>query len=206
MRPLNGRCRMTRDERNVRRRELDQDPFHKSLTNRTKKRWREKNAERLNADRRMKYAENRERELERGRAWRKANPEKAKASWKKWASKNRARLRTRDRERYNDAEKRDRSRELRKAREKRPEVRARVNALKRLYYRRKKNTEAGIAWKVKYLLEPRWKTLITETPEAIERYERRCTVQTWSLFVKWARGMGMTFDPQKRGRKGRRRK
>lgn len=49
MQPLNGRCAMTRDERNARRRELMKDPFyHELILKRNRKNWA-KNRDKRNA-------------------------------------------------------------------------------------------------------------------------------------------------------------
>ena len=42
MKPLNGRCAMTREERNARRRELDLNAFHRSLSRKVAKAWKDK--------------------------------------------------------------------------------------------------------------------------------------------------------------------
>ena len=100
MRALNGKCAMTRDEKNARRRELDADPFHRALTRKTAKKWRDRNLEKIKAKRRAWYAENAERERARQRAWNAAHKDKRAAAWKKWADANRERLRARDAARY----------------------------------------------------------------------------------------------------------
>ena len=189
MKPLNGRCAMTRDEVNARRRELDADPFHRALTNKTAKAWRDRNRERINAKRRADYAANIERERARAKAWRDANPEKRSASWKKWADANRDRLRARDAARYaTPADKARRERMIAARRERMasdPEYRAHVNALKRAYYHNSKTGAKFLRWYLKFILVPRW--LKIEGDEAERKYLARCNDRTRRLYMLWKR-------------------
>lgn len=206
MRPLNGKCAMTREEKNARRRELDADPFHRSLTLRTQRAWREKHKDEINARRRAKYAANPESERAKSKAWNEAHPDKRAASWKKWSAKpgNRAKLRARDRARAADPVKAEHNRQLRRERLKDPKVRNRVRWQKRFYYHQHKHDAIGLKWKYKFTWLPKWKKIASEGIERIERYRARCAVQTWSYFVQWYwREFGVRLEPQK-SRKGAR--
>ena len=189
MGPLNGRCAMTRDERNARRRELDADPFHLSLTHKVKKAWRERNRERVNAERRGKYAANAERERTRAKAWRDANPEKRKAAWKRWADANRDYLRERDAKRSATAAEKARRAAYVAARRERmasdPEYRKRVNAQKRDAYHRGKGGSKFLRWYLKCLLVPRWRRIDGEEDE--RKYLARCNDRTRRLYMLWKR-------------------
>ena len=189
MKPLNGKCAMTREEKNARRRELDADPFHRALSNKRQRAWRERNRERLNAKRRADYAENLEREHARQKAWREANPDKRRASWKKWADANRDRLRARDAARYaTAADKARRDRKIAAHRQRMandPEYRARVNATKRAYYHKIKNGAKFLRWYLRCELIPRWRKIESEEDEC--RYLSRCNDRTRQLYMLWKR-------------------
>lgn len=197
MRPLNGKARMTRDERNARRRELSKDPFRKALAAKWRKAWREKNKEKLRAQARVRYKKNREEAIERSKRWRAANPQKVRLASRRWHVRHREHLRAKEKARYADPAFRERKRMLRKIRDADPANRARQNFVRRIAYERNKHSMRYMAWKIRYHLEPRWKELMESPVEAIERYRRRCTVETWSYFVRWARARGRFMDPQK---------
>lgn len=188
---------MTREEANARRRELDQNPFHRSLTRKVANKWRIAHRDELNERRRANYEKNKEREHARQKAWRKAHPESVKASWKKWADKNRAYLHERDRIRYRDPAYREIKKQQRRELMKDPRRIARKRWKARVSYHKNKNTEVGIAWLIRNIWEPRWMQLIEEPEESIERYRRRCATRTWTYFVRWARLRGLYFDPQR---------
>ena len=173
MRPLNGRCGMTRDEINARRRELNRNPFHKALDLKVKKKWREANKDKLNARQREWYAANREKCIERQKKWRAENLDKARESWKKWAGKNREKLRERDRVRRLNPELVEHARKLRKLRDSSPEGRAKNRAAKRNWYATHKDKASVLRWTLCSLWIPRWKKLEFEGPEAEDRYLRR---------------------------------
>lgn len=189
MQPLNGRCAMTRDEANARRRELDADPFHRALTLKTPKAWRDRNRDRINEKRRADYAANIEREHARQKAWREANPDKRRASWKKWADANRDRLRARDAARSTtEAEKARRAHMIAVRRERMasdPGYRAHVNALKRANYHNSKTGAKFLRWYLKSILIPRW--LKIEGDEAERKYLARCNDRTRRLYMLWTR-------------------
>lgn len=188
MKPLNGRCAMTREERNARRRELDLDAFHHSLSRKVANAWREKHRDELNARRRAKYAANRERERARCRAWREANPELKRAAWQRWAKANREKLRKRDRLRYADPEQRAKKAEQRKAREATPEGRAKKRAARRYSYHKLKHSPLGFRRMYLQQWSKLWPKLVAEGEERIEKYHRRAAVRTWSFFLHWRRG------------------
>lgn len=187
MRPLNGSRAMTREEKNARRRELDANPFHRALTYKTAKAWRDAHRDEINARRRAKYAANRESFCARQRAYNEAHPEVKKKSWKRWASKpeNRAKLRERDRIRAADPVAAERKRQLRRKRMKNPKVRNHVRWQKRFYYHKHKHDATGLRWKYKFLWLPAWRKIAAAGPDRIEKYRRRCAVQTWCYFVRW---------------------
>lgn len=200
MKPLNGKCAMTREEKNARRRELDADPFHHSLSRKTANAWREKHKDELNARKRAWYAANKDREQARVKAYREAHPDKRAASWKRWSSKpeNVAKLRMRDRARAADPVQAERKRQLRRERMKDPRVRNRVRWQKRFYYHQHKHDTIGLMWKYKFIWLPKWKKIAAEGIERIERYRARCSVESWSYFVRWyRREFGIQLDPQK---------
>jgi len=202
MKPLNGEKAMTPEERNARRRELDADPFHLALTRKTAKAWRDRNKEALNAKRRAKYAANRERELERQRAYAAAHPEVRKRAWAKWASKpeNRIKLLMRDRKRSADPVEKEK-RKAQRAEKIRtdPAYAENIRAQKRRAYHRHKYDAIGLRWKYRFLWMPKWRQILAQGLERIEQYRKRCCVQTWSYFVKWyKRETGVQLDPQKR--------
>ena len=188
MRPLNGKSKMTREERNARRRELNKNPFHRNLELRRQRAWREKNKEKMNARKREVYAENREREVARGRRWREENPEKVKAAWKKWADKNRDYLHERDRIRRQNPEFVERRRRLRKIRDSSPEGRAINNAAHKAWYHKNKNGARGLRWYMKFLWIPKWESLEREGPEAEEKYLKRCYEKTRMYYRLWKSG------------------
>lgn len=159
MRPLNGRCAMTRDEKNARRRELDADPFHRALTHKVQK------------------------------AWRDANKEKCAASWKKWADANRERLRARDAARYAtaaDKARRDRVIAARRERLKNdPEYHEKIKAQKRDLYHRNKSGAKFLRWYLKFILIPRWRRI--DDDDAERKYLARCNDRTRRLYMMWKR-------------------
>lgn len=192
--PLNGVGRMTSEEKNARRRELDRDPFHHALSLRTAKAWRDRNPDKiaeLNARRRAKYAANRERERARAKAWREANPDKVREAWKHYASKpgNRAKLRERDRKRYATPEARERLRELRRKRiAENPRCAARVRFQKRLAYHTHKHDGIGLRWMFLQSWSKLWPRVVAGGDAAIEKYHRRTKPRIWSYFLHWRRG------------------
>ena len=194
---------MTREEKNAHRRLLDLNPFHHALTLRTARRWRKAHAEELAKKRRHRYAndsEYRDSERERQRKWRESNPDKTKAAWKKWADKNRDRLRERDRKRSaTEKEKARRAKMIAERRERiktDPEYAAHVREIKRQAYHRNKHTAKGLAWHTKYIWEPKWRAVAAEGKERIEKYLKRCNAKTRYYFSLWygkyRREIGMT--------------
>ena len=199
MRCLNGHSRMTPEEKNARRRELDRDPFHHALSLRTAKAWRERNPEKIaerNARRRAKYAANRERERARAKAWRDANKDKIKAAWKRYMSKpgNHARLLERDRKRLEVPGARERKNALRRARiANNPRYAAKLRWQKRFQYHTHKYDRIGIRAMVRQEWKDKWMSVVSEGPVRIERYLKRCGVRVRSFFTKWRRA-GMPTD------------
>ena len=189
MRPLNGKCAMTRDEANARRRELDADPFHRALTRRTAKKWRDRNLDKINAKRRAWYAETAERERARQRAWNAAHKDKRAAAWKKWADANRERLRARDAARYATAADKVRRDRMIAARRERlandPEYHEKIKAQKRDLYHRNKNGAKFLRWYLKFILVPRWRRI--DGDEAERKYLVRCNDRTRRLYILWKR-------------------
>ena len=190
MRPLNGKCAMTPEERRARRKELESDPFYRQLINKRVKAWRDANKEKLNAARRAKYAENPDLERARCKAWREANPEKARASWRKWYSKpaNVAHLRARDRARAADPVLRARKEAQRKERRKDPAVRARERAYRRYHYHANKYRPSGLRWMFLQQWSKKWASVVADGPEAVDKYLKRCMPRTRSYFKHWQRG------------------
>jgi hypothetical protein len=183
---------MTREEKNARRRLLDQDPFHHALTLRTQRRWRKANAARLAKMRRERYAndpEYREREKANGRRWYEANVEKKKAAWKKWAEKNRERLRERDRLRSGtEKEKARRAKMIADRRERMkndPEYAAKVREQKRLAYHRNKAKPSGLAWMHRNIWEPKWREVVSGGPDRVAAYLKRAKPRTRHYFGIW---------------------
>ena len=189
MRPLNGKCAMTREETNARRRELDADPFHRALTHKVQKAWRDRNREHFNAKKRAWYAANIERERARSKAWRDAHKDKRAASWKKWADANRERLRARDAARYAtaaDKVRRDRVIAARRERLKNdPEYHEKIKAQKRDLYHRNKNGAKFLRWRLKFILVPRWRRI--DGDEAERKYLAHCNDRTRRLYLLWKR-------------------
>ena len=189
MRPLNGKCAMTREETNARRRELDADPFHRALTHKTQKAWRDRNRERINAKRRAHYAANSERERARQKAWREAHPDSRKASWKRWADANRERLRARDAARFATAADKARRERMIAARRERmandPEYHEKIKAQKRALYHRNKNGAKFLRWRLKFILIPRWRKIDGEDAE--RKYLAHCNDRTRRLYMLWKR-------------------
>lgn len=191
---------MTPEEKKARRRELEADPFRRSLMRKTQYAWRKKHKDEINARRRAKYAANKERERARQKAWRDANPDKRAASWKKWSSKpeNRARLRARDRERYADPEYRKRKREYRREHLKDPKVLNHVRWLRRFFYHKHKHDAIGLRWKYKFQWLPHWKKVAAGGPDRVARYFARCAAETRSYFIRWYRSeFGIQLDPMR---------
>ena len=189
MRALNGKCAMTRDEKNARRRELDADPFHRALTRKTAKKWRDRNLEKIKAKRRAWYAENAERERARQRAWNAAHKDKRAAAWKKWADANRERLRARDAARYATAADKARRDHMIAARRDRiandPEYHEKIKAQKRDLYHRNKDGAKFLRWYLKSILIPRWRRI--DCDEAERKYLARCNDRTRRLYMLWKR-------------------
>ena len=188
MQPLNGKCRMTREERNARRRELNKNPFHRDLELKRQRAWRERNKDKMNALRRENYAANKKKHLDRARRWRASNPEKVKAAWKKWADANRDHLRERGRLRRLDPKAAERKRELRKIRDSSPEGRAKHNESRKAWWKKSKDKEVGIRWYMKCLWIPRWRRLELEGPDAEEKYLKRCNERTRAYYRLWKAG------------------
>ena len=189
MRALNGKCAMTRDEKNARRRDLDADPFHRALTRKTAKKWRERNREQINEKRREKYAENAECERARQRAWNAAHKDKRAAAWKKWADANRDRLRARDLARSKTQKEHERRKQMIAARRERiandPEYHEKIKAQKRDLYHRNKDGAKFLRWYLKFILIPRWRRI--DCDEAERKYLARCNDRTRRLYMLWKR-------------------
>lgn len=195
MRALNGRCAMTRAEKNARRRELDKDPFHHSLTRKVSNAWREKNRDRINAGRRKRYAEDEEyraKEQERRKKFETEHPEKKAQSWKKWADKNREYLRRKYAERSKTPKEKARMKrqvaERKRRRHSDPEYAEHIRKMKRDYYNRTKNTPRGLKWYFTYIWLPKWKRIVSEGPDRVEKYMRRCNDRTRMYFKMWQSG------------------
>ena len=188
---------MTKDERNDRRRELDRDPFHRALTRKTARAWRERNREKLNAIRRDRYKTDeafRAAERERHERYYAAHPEVRAKAWKKWAAKNRDRLRERDRERYRTEEGRAKchAKNVRRIARIRadPVLNAeflkckRANEAARIA-RLKRDPATWTAWRIEHWWLPRWKIVAQQGPEAISRYLKRARADARKAFVAW---------------------
>ena len=196
MRPLNGKCAMTREERNARRRELDADPFHHALTLKTARKNRAKNRDKLNARNRERYAEHREEINARLRAKRAADPvgtlERERKYWRKWRSKPGVReyLKQKYREYASVPEHIERKKSLRAARKaaRTPEQIEAEKKRRRDWYHRTKRDASGIRWTFKQQWRPRWTRLVDEGPEAISRYQKRCTPRTKFFLNAWLQG------------------
>lgn len=188
--PKQEKCAMTRDEKNARRRELDADPFHRALTRKTAKKWRDRNRERINAKRREKYARDAENARRKAKEWRDRNPEKRKSSWKKWADANRDKLRARDVARAKTQKEHERRKRMVAKRRERiandPEYRERVRAQKRESYHRNKGRESWLRWYLKSILIPRWRRIDGDEDEA--RYLKRCGERARALYGLWKSG------------------
>lgn len=196
MRCLNGHSRMTREEKNARRRELDKDPFHHELSLRTARAWRARNPDKiaaLNARRRAKYAANKEKEHARAKAWREAHKADRNASYKLWAKRNRSKLREKWRERGKDPVIAERRRQLRRKRMQDPQRRKHVNWLKRFYYQQHKYDRIGIRAMIRQEWLERWQSVVAAGEERIEKYLNRCGVRVKTFFGKWRRA-GMPDD------------
>ena len=191
MKPLNGKCRMTREERNARRRELYANPFYRSLVLKRAKKSRDKCKDRANARRREKYAANIERERARSQTWRDANRDKLHASWKKWADKNREKLREYHKKRYSDPAVMERKRELRRIRESTPEGKAKRREMRRRSYYKNRNSASGLRHTLMFEWIPRWESLATEGAGAEERYLRKCFEKTRMYYRLWKSGSPM---------------
>ena len=183
---------MTREQKNAHRRLLDLNPFHHALTLRTARRWRKAHAKELAAKRRERYAndpEYRERERERGRKWREANPDKRKAAWKKWAAKNADKLRARDAARSKSPEEKARRAAMVEKRRERikndPEYAQKIREQKRAAYHRNKHTAKGIEWMQKYLWEPKWREVVEGGCDRITAYLKRAKPKTRHYFHIW---------------------
>lgn len=197
MRALNGHSRMTPEEKNARRRELDKDPFHHALSRKTANAWREAHKDELNARRRAKYAENIEHEHEYRRKWREENKDKTKAAWKRYSSKpgNKTKLREKWRERAKDPVIAERRRELRRKRMLDPQRRKHVNWQKRFSYHAHKHDRIGIRAMVRQEWREKWQSVVAAGDERIEKYLKRCGVRVRSFFAKWRRaGMPTEID------------
>lgn len=182
-----------RDEINARRRMQNKTSriTHEANLRHGRKYRKEHHAEIL-AARRERWANDakfRERELKRGRDWSARNPEKKKASWKKWADRNRDRLRERDRARSStDAEKMRRAKMVAERRERLksdPEYAEHVRAYKREYYHRMKNAPQGIAWVRKCLWIPKWREVCAGGIDHVKAYLKRCVPRTRAHFAEW---------------------
>ena len=187
---------MTPKEKNARRRELDKDPFHHSLSRRTANAYRERNKDRINARRRAKYAANIEGEREYRRKWRAENKDKIKAAWKRYSSKpgNRAKLRERDRKRLEVPGAREHKNALRRARiANNPRYAAKVRWQKRFHYHAHKYDRIGIRAMVRQEWRKKWQSVVAAGDERIEKYLKRCGVRVKTFFMKWRRA-GMPND------------
>lgn len=189
---MKKRKAMTREQKNAHRRLLDMNPFHHALTLKTQRKWRKAHAKELNARRRERYAtdpEYRELERERGRKYREENPEKTRAAWKKWADKNRDKLRERDAlRRTAPEEKARRAEQIAKRRERiktDPEYAAKIREQKRLAYHRNKHTDKGVEWLQKFLWEPKWRQVVAEGPDRVQAYLKRAKPRTRHYFAIW---------------------
>ena len=146
---------MTKDDRNARRRELDRDPFHRALTRKTARAWRERNWEKLNAIRRDRYKTDeafRAAEKARHERYYAAHPEARAKACKKWADKNRDALHA--------------------------SYAARLARLKR-------DQATWTAWRIEHWWLPRWKIVAQQGPEAIARYLKRAREDARKAFVAW---------------------
>lgn len=188
---------MTNEEKNARRRELDRDPFHRALTYKTARAWRQRNRDKLNARRREKYrtdAEYRAAERARQLKYNTAHPEARAKAWKKWADKNRDALHASYAARYHTPEGRA------KCYAKNASRMARIRADPELHdewKRRKRATEAAryarlmrdpvkwTAWRMEHWWLPRWTVIVPQGPEAIARYLRRARPDARKAFIAW---------------------
>lgn len=189
MRALNGKRAMTRDEVNARRRELDADPFHRSLTRKVANAWREAHKDELNARRRAKYAARTPEEVAaekaKAKAYRDANKEKRAAAWKKWADKNRERLRAKDaaRDKKKNAA---RAAEYRARKSSEPGYLEHVRKIRRDGYARNKDRSLGYRWKYLQLWRPKWLEVVKL--DRIAEYSKRCAPKTRLFFNYWLKG------------------
>lgn len=189
MRALNGRSAMTREERNARRRELDADPFRRSLRLKREKAWRDRTKEERNARRRAKYAaltpEELAAEKAKHKAYRDANKEKRAAAWKKWADKNRDRLRAKDaaRDKKKNAA---RAAEYRARKASDPGYLEHVRKIRRDGYARNKDRSLGYRWKYLQIWRPKWLEVVKL--DRIAEYVKRCAPKTRLFFNYWLKG------------------
>lgn len=196
MNPLNGKARMTREERNARRRELHKNPFHAALTNKVRRAWHAKHREEVNAKRREKYwadPELRKRMAEARRANALANQEREKTSWKAWyaehreevCAKQRARTRTEVGRKYMlDA---NRKRQMRIETD--PEFRAKIRAAEReRRIRRMEKLKKNPAAYEEFMMRTVWRKKfesIVDSPEKIKSFLHATNEAGRKAFMKW---------------------
>lgn len=196
MRPINGKARMTREERNARRRELHKNPFHAALTNKVRRAWHAKHREEENAKRRAKYwsdPELRKRMAEARRANAMANPEREKASWKAWYAEHREEVCARQRARTRTESGREVMLRANRKRQERietdPEYRAMIREAER--ERRKRRMEKlkrNPAAYEEYMMRTVWRKkfeAIADSQEKIKSFMHATNDAGRKAFVKW---------------------
>lgn len=212
MTPINGKCRMTREERNARRRELNANPFHRALNNKVRRAWHAAHREEQNAKARAKYwadPELREKSRKARRANAEANKEREKACWKAWYLAHRDEVCAKQRERTRTEKGRAYMIERNRMRQERldsdPEYRARYNAArneqrKRRLEKLKKNPVAYEAYMMKRYWAKKFEAIAGDS-DAIRSFMRNTNDVGRRAFAKWyskidrTTGLGRIVQP-----------
>ena len=196
MRPLNGKCAMTREERNARRRELLKDPFyHELMLKGCRRRWA-RNKDRRKAERRAKLDAMTDGEREaflekrraKDRARRAARADEANERQRAYYAAHKAkfaeyRRRKRERDIANGkyAARIAKSSELRRKRlAADSEARAVKAAQARAWRRTKKGMEHA-----RRMMEARWAEVVAEGPKCVKNYMAHARPENRRAFVCW---------------------
>ena len=192
MKPLNGKCAMTKEERRERRRELMRDPFYRELVLKARRKSWARDKERIKARRKARIAamtdEEREAFMAKRRARRKARRDAANKRQRAYYAENRERFaeyrrlkRLRDIANGKYAERMARCTEQRRARlASSPEARAVKAAQARAWRRSRKGVEYA-----RRMREARWAEVVAEGPKCVRNYMAHARPENRRAFVAW---------------------
>lgn len=168
------------------------DPFVRALYNRTQKKWREKNRERLleaRRNRRKNDPEYRERLNQKAREYRASHKEQTAASYRAWLSRNHERRLEYLRE-YSKSEKgREKARRATAKKLERlhsdKEYREHRLKMQRLAREKRMSRPEYFNAMIQKVYVPRWEQVVAEGEKSVQRYVRKVKATIRDRFVRW---------------------